>query len=520
MRFTLLSTVAALAGSIAANPIAYEGAALIEARQTDSSYGGGYGGNACRQLSQQYPALTAYPNTTLYNTEQSLFWSETTVLAPACVFSPKTAQHVAGAMKIIVATNTRFAVRSGGHMPNPGCNNVNGGVLIGTDLLNSKKLAQFNGVEVAQLGPGLRWTQIYSWIAPQGKIVNGGRYSPVGVGGLLLGGGLSYFGSQNGWASNQIQQYELVTADSRILYVTKQSYPELFWSLRGGSTNFGIVTRFDIKTFPLTDVWAGFINQNAANIPLLLDATADFIKPKTGGSLDPKSAIDVTIFFNATSRKFSTTTSLFYNAPVTTAPKALVNFTKIPTTVPSTVHKRSYVDFETETEYSGVRTLRQLFRATSLKSTPPVVNLAYNIYKSKCQTLKPITGLILSFVYQPLTVDLLKASKANGGDAIDLDPADGPIMALIINAAWENPSDDAYVNSWAKDFFDTIDTRSKSAGYYYPFIFLNDAQPDQKVLAKYGKGASLPKLKTIAKRFDPNGVFQTLDGGSFKVSQQ
>ncbi|KAL8708058.1 MAG: hypothetical protein Q9220_006990 [cf. Caloplaca sp. 1 TL-2023] len=516
MRFTLFSTVAALAGSVTANPIAFEGGALIEERQ--SGYGGA--GSACQQLSQQYPKLTAYPNTTLYNTEQGLFWSKTTILAPSCVFSPKVAQDVAGALKILVATNTRFAVRSGGHMPNPGCNNVNGGVLIGTDLMNTTKISTVNGVEVAQLGPGLRWANVYKWIAPMGKIVNGGRYSPVGVGGLLIGGGLSYFGSQNGWASDQVLQYELVTADSRILYVTAQSYPQLFWSLKGGSTNFGIVTRYDLKTFPLTDIWAGFVNQDAAHIQPLLDATAQFIAPKTGGSLDDKTAIDVTIFFNATSRLFATTTSLFYNAPVSVAPPALVNFTKIPTTVPSTVHKRSYTDFEVETEYSAVRTFRQLFRATSLKSTPPVVNFLYNIYKTKAQTLKPVPGLITSFVYQPLTVDLLKASKATGGDAIDLDPADGPIMAMIINAAWENAADDAYVNGWAKDLFTTVEAQAKTAGYYYPFIFLNDAQADQKVLALYGNGTSLPKLKTVAQRFDPNGVFQTLDGGAFKVSQQ
>lgn len=343
---------------------------------------------------------------------------------------------------------------------------------------------------------------------------------PVGVGGLLIGGGLSYFGSQNGWASDMVLQYELVLANSSIIYVTKKSYPDLFWALKGGSSNFGIITRYDLKTFPLNDVYAGFVDQDAAHIPALLDATAQYVTPKTGGSLDSQSAIDVTIFFNATSRLYSATTSLFYNASVSAAPPALANFTKIPTTIPSTVKRRTYVDFEKDTEYSAVRTFRELFRATSLKSTPPVVNFLYNIYKTKTQTLKPIPGLLLAFVYQPLTVALLQASKATGGDAIDLDPADGPIMAMIINAAWTNPADDAYVNSWAKDLWDTVDQQAQAAGYYYPFIFLNDAQPDQKVFAKYGKGASLPKLKAAASKYDPSAVFQNLNSGGFKVSTQ
>ncbi|KAI4117547.1 MAG: hypothetical protein LQ345_002248 [Seirophora villosa] len=524
MKTTLFTTVAAFAGLVLANPIAYTGEALrssiIEERQGDGTQNYGQKVGACQQLKRQFPKLVAYPNAPLYRFEQDQFWSQTCRLEPSCVFQPRSAQHVAEALKIIVATNTQFAVRSGGHMPNPGANNVNNGVLIGMDGLNITKLSTFGGVEVAQVGPGLRWTQVYDWIAPQGKIVNGGRYSPVGVGGLLLGGGLSYFGSENGWASNLVQQYELVTANSSILYVTKESYPDLFWALRGGSTNFGIVTRFDLKTFPLVDVWAGFVNTDAANIPKLLDATAQFVAPKTGGSLDPKAAIDVTVFFNATSRLFSSTTSIFYNASVSTAPPALVNFTKIPTTSLITARKRTYVDFVTETEYSGNRNFRQLFRAASQKSTPAAVKFGYDIFKSKTQTLRPIPGLILSFVYQPLTVDLLRQSRRNGGDAIDLDPADGPILGLIINAAWNNAADDAYVNAWCKDFLDTVDARGRTAGYYYDFIFLNDAANGQKVLSKYGKGASLPRLRRIAQRYDPQTVFQRLDGGSFKVSTQ
>lgn len=62
-------------------------------------------------------------------------------------------------------------------MPNPGANNVNGGVLIGMDQMNATKISHVGGVEVAQLGPGLRWANVYSWISAQGKMVNGGRYS-------------------------------------------------------------------------------------------------------------------------------------------------------------------------------------------------------------------------------------------------------------------------------------------------------------------------------------------------------
>ena len=114
---------------------------------------------------------------------------------------------------------------------------------------------------------------------------------------------------------------------------------------------------------------------------------------------------------------------------------------------------------------------------------------------------------------------MFEASRRNGGDAIDIDPADGPIMSMLVSCQWNNAADDDYVNAWVANFDKVAKEKSKAAGLFYPFNFLNDAQTGQTVFPYYGKGKSLPKLKTIAKRFDPNGVFQTLNTGVFKVSQ-
>ena len=91
---------------------------------------------------------------------------------------------------------------------------------------------------------------------------------------------------------------------------------------------------------------------------------------------------------------------------------------------------------------------------------------------------------------------------------------------MILNVAWENAADDTYIHTWAKNLTDTIEVKTKAAGYYYPFVFLNDAETGQEVLGLYGKGKSLPRMKTIAKKYDPNGVFQTLDGGAFHLATQ
>ena len=152
-------------------------------------------------------------------------------------------------------------------------------------------------------------------------------------------------------------QYEVVTADGSILTVNANTNSDLFWALKGGGANYAIVTRFDCKTYPIGNVWGGYISQDAAHVPQLLDATASYTAPPTGGAYDDKSAIDVTIYFNGTTKVFSGSTSLFYNASINN-PRALQNFTKIPVSAPSTTKIQSYTDFEQNTASSGDRTFR------------------------------------------------------------------------------------------------------------------------------------------------------------------
>jgi FAD/FMN-containing dehydrogenase len=85
---------------------------------------------------------------------------------------------------------------------------------------------------------------------------------PVGVGGYILGGGVSYYLSARGWGANYLVNVELVNAQGDVIQVNATSYPDLFWSLKGGSNNFGIATRYDLETFPLVDVYGGFLTSN------------------------------------------------------------------------------------------------------------------------------------------------------------------------------------------------------------------------------------------------------------------
>jgi len=87
----------------------------------------------------------------------------------------------------------------------------------------------------------------------------------------------------------------------------------------------------------------------------------------------------------------------------------------------------------------------------------------------------------------------------------------------LLAAAWTSESDDDYLLNFLKSLVESIDSTSKVAGLYYPFIFLNDAGIGQSPFPLYGSGDSLPKMRAIAKKYDPDGVIQNLASGAFKL---
>lgn len=136
-----------------------------------------------------------------------------------------------------------------------GANNIDNGVLMVMSNLTTLELNEDKSV--LSVGPAYRWGDVYSFLEPENLAVSGGRLSPVGVPGLLLAGGVSFHGNQHGWAADNVLEYEVVLADGSVSKATATENPDLFWALKGGSSNFGIVTQFKLRTFASEKVWAG-----------------------------------------------------------------------------------------------------------------------------------------------------------------------------------------------------------------------------------------------------------------------
>ncbi|KAK3334283.1 hypothetical protein B0H65DRAFT_446958 [Neurospora tetraspora] len=117
-----------------------------------------------------------------------------------------------------------------------GSNNIDGGVVIDLGLINN--IAYDAATETVDLGPGARWREVYSELQKYGRAVAGGRDGDVGVGGLLLGGGNTYFTARKGFACDNVISYEVILADGRITTADKYKHADLFRVLKGAGGEY------------------------------------------------------------------------------------------------------------------------------------------------------------------------------------------------------------------------------------------------------------------------------------------
>lgn len=183
-------------------------------------------------------------------------WTKDTQRTPYCFVVPSTAAEVSQAINALKSAGNgagdwHIAIRSGGH-GSYNQNSITNGVVIDLTHLNA---TDYNPeTKIASIGTGARWGEVYSALQEHEVSVTGGRQSPVGVGGLTLGGGVGWTTPRTGFACDNVVNYEVVLASGEVINANASCHSDLWRALKGGSSNFGIVTRFDIETFPASNI--------------------------------------------------------------------------------------------------------------------------------------------------------------------------------------------------------------------------------------------------------------------------
>ncbi|KAI1779467.1 Glucooligosaccharide oxidase [Hypoxylon cercidicola] len=455
----------------------------------------------CRLIDTHIPQRVSYPNSTIYYSSVTSYYSgQERELNPGCIFKPTTTSEVAKFVKLVTANNsTQFAVRGGGHTLFTGAANIDGGITIDMRLMNSVELS--DDQKIARLGPGGIFSEIYPQLVPHNLTVMGGRVPGIGV-----GGGITFLSRQHGFSCDNVYGYEVVLANGEVIYATESSYPDLWLALKGGSNNFGIITRFDVPTFHLNQMWYSLLQYNYTDDVLEAQAEAfsRFMEPTNYDS-----AAMMGIFLDYAGGVFSISDAMWYTESVA-SPAVYNAFTEIPNL--GGVAELTTVD-DVVNQFGGSipATTGRAFQLTFSFQNPnaSVYMELFKIWENGTSAVADVNGIFIEFLTQPQPV-------TNGTNMFGLIGGKTDYVSVDMTAAYNNESDDALVEAAMTDIVEKQRALLKSHGYLIDFIYLNYADISQDVFDSWGAD-NVAKLQDVSKKFDPEGVFQTMVPGGYKI---
>ena len=196
--------------------------------------------------------------------------------SPTHVLRPKSVGDVQAGVRFAASTGLVLSVRGGGH-GFAGFGTNDGGVVIDLSKLANVEIID-NERHMVRIGGGATWGQVAAMLALHGLAISAGDTKSVGVGGLTLTGGIGWKVRRYGLALDNVAAAEVVTASGQVVQASAAENPELFWAIRGGGGNFGIVTAFEFVAHPTTDVFYGKIAFPASQAAAVLQGWADYLR--------------------------------------------------------------------------------------------------------------------------------------------------------------------------------------------------------------------------------------------------
>jgi len=334
--------------------------------------------------------------------------------------------------------------------------------------------------------------------------VIGGRTPTVGISGSTLGAGYSYKSSQYGLTIDNIVEYELVLPNGTIKDVTEKD-TDLWFGLRGGLNNFGIVTKFVLKSYPQTDVWGGVFFYTEDKLPQIKDAFIEFQK-----NSDTKAAMILAFAFQ--SGQLVIVSSLFYDAP--TQPVGVFdNFLAIQA-AQGNASTMVYSDLIVEANEVASPVPTRVFYegAPVIRYSPAVFDAYVNHTQFWGQRISALESTaVVGAALQPFDSGLF----SHGSPSAQPPDRSQVVLPSVLNVAWVNASLDNTMVDMMRDGAKTIrgvaladgQDLSTAAPYVNYALF---GTPLEDIY-----GGNVARLHQIKTKVDPKGVMDLAGGFKF-----
>lgn len=454
-----------------------------------------------------------YPNTTEYISQSEGYWViQNREFLPSCRFAPRSAEDVSFVIKTIRATESRFAVTSGRHSVAWGANNAGNGVTIDFNA-HMRRVEIDVPNSVVRVQPGAKWGDVYEYLESRGWMVVGGRLSDIGVGGLLLGGGISHYGPRKGWGSDNVLAFTVVLASGEIVRASPTAHPDLYWALKGGGNRYGVVVEFELAAFRYKNpLFAGAILLESAN---LSEATRRLTVFNDEGSLRDDGAT-ATMPFSWSAANPNRTGLMFladsYGRNFTNNSSSplypLQELASLPVGTSSLAHIN--VSTLSVNLFATNNASRYAQTVMTLSNNASVLEAAVDQFESLIQPLLASDPtLVAQAMYQPIPSAMFQHMTDS-----PIKLTDGPVFVFFLSLVWTNSSKDLQYESELRQIHQLVEHRVGLLGGFLQWKYWNYAAGWQDVYQDHSEDA-FNSLSHVADAYDTDRLFYWLQAKSF-----
>jgi FAD/FMN-containing dehydrogenase len=406
---------------------------------------------------------------------------------PAVIVKVADAADVAHVIRVARETGLELAVRCGGHS-NSAFGVTEGGIVI--DLHDLRELDIDVDGRTAWAGAGMTAGEFSTAVGAHGLATGFGDTGSVGIGGITTGGGIGYLVRKFGMTIDSLLAADVVTADGALLRVDAGNHPDLFWAIRGGGGNFGVVTRFQFRLVDVPQVVGGMLL-----LPATPETIAGFIATAEAAPEEMSTIANVMPappmpFVPAEQHgKLGILALMCYAGDAEAGQKAMAPFRGLAEPIADLVHPMPYPEIypPEADEYHPIAALRSMF----------IDRVDQEVASRILEHLQASTGQMAVAQLRVLGGAMARVPE----DATAYGHRKSRILANLA-ALYESPDDKPVHETWVASFQDAMQQGDR--GVYVNFL---GDEGEDRIRAAYPE-ATWRRLAEIKRRYDPDNLFR------------